>query len=236
MPSHNSETSKELEFPIYIQPDPPPTLDAILENFKHDQAGKKDGKELLERIQKSEQNFKDGAPADDVSIHAKVGMDISLHKDEHHVAFIEYMGLTFYWQSKQKSDFAWHYYSKAQYYLGIYNSWDHVIRHLIDEDLKRQDRAKGGKSRSSPTAEPVMNLFLRFIVENKPDGGWKSKGALVKEASISIGEAIEHWGKDSIPFFDSLPRTLRAWLDGFNDASLLYERNRARDTHDTYPY
>lgn len=236
MSSDNSRKSKEPKVLGYIQPDQPPTLDAILEKFKHDQANDANGKELLKRIQEFEKNFKDGSPADDLLIDAKVGSDISLHKDEYHNAFIEYMGLTLYWQSKQKSDFAWRYYSKAQYYLGIYRSWEYAIRHLIEKDLERQAQAKGGKSRSSPTAEPVMNLFLKFIVEKKPDGGWKSKGALVKEATIFIGEAIEHWGKESIPFFDSLPRTLRAWLDGYNDASLLYERNRASDNHDINPH
>lgn len=222
------------DFTIEIIPEKPPTLDEILENFKQNQAPMENGKELLEKITEYEQKFKNGAIADDLKLRVNVGLETNLHKDDYLKAHIEYMGLAFYWRNKQKSDIAWYHYAQAQYYLGIYKSWDYAIDHLTTKDLDRQNRAKGGKSKNQKTTKPLMDAFVKVINEKKPVNGWKSKKELISVALPVLEDVRARLGPDSFPLHENLERTMYRWLKLYCDATRNYNLHSAPDNNDLF--
>lgn len=215
-----------------IEPNTPPTLGEILEKFKQDQSSTEEGKDLLKKINDYEQEFKNDRPADDIKIQWSPGMETHLDKSSYLKAYIEYMGLTFYWHGEQNNDFAWYYYAQAQRYWGVCISWDYAIDYLIQKDLDRQNRAKGGKQKLQKTTKPLMDAFVKVINEKKPVNGWKSKKELISVALPVLEDVRARLGPDSFPLYENLERTMKSWLTLYCDAMKSYNSNAADDNDD----
>lgn len=220
------EKTEKFKIPLQRIPQAPPTLDAILDTFSQDHAGMEDGKEVLKKIKEFEENFNNGADADDVRLDAKVGMESYLSKVEYQKAFIEYMGLTLYWHKKKKFDIAWYYYAKAQYYLGIHNSWDHARDYITKKELDGEHKAKGGRAKNAELREHLRAALAKVIVEKKPSEGWKSKIQLFDAAIPTFTDVCEELKVDSEFIHEEFHATVFSWLRTSGELALLFNDHK----------
>ncbi len=184
------------------------------------------GKEVLEKIEKFEENFNNGADADDVILDAKVGMESYLSKGEYQKAFIQYMGLTFYWYGENNFHIAWYYYAKAQYYLGIYNSWDHARDYITKKELDGKHKAKGGRAKNAKLRELLRTALGKVIVEKKPAEGWKSKIQLFNEAIPAFTDVCEELEVDNKFIFEEFQATVYSWLRTSGELAILFNDHK----------
>lgn len=219
---------------LLTTPDTPPSLNEILEKFR-DSFGEQYDAELLAKLEKFKASLGNGTRADDVGLMFSLEWKNGIQKKVQLEAYIRYMGLTLYWHEKQENDAAWFYYAKAQYYLGIYDSWDCAIDHLVQKDLERQNRAKGGKSKNQKTTKPLMDALVKVVVEKKPTDGWSSKKELINAAMPAFDEIYKKLGEDSLPVYNGVEDLVYRWLRTNTEAGVLYAVHAAKSNHDWHP-
>lgn len=219
--------TKEFKVRILVKPQAPPTLDEILEKFRQGQDDMERAEEILKNIKDSEKRFNDGNVADDLNINAKFGMDCHLPKGDYFTAFIEYMGLTLYWHKKQNFDFAWSYYAKAQYYLGIHNSWDYARDYLTKKEIDSENKAKGGRSKNAELRKLLRAALAQVIVEKKPLTGWKSKIQLFNVAVPAFRDVCKELGVDNEFIDNNYYATVYSWLRTSGELALLFDDHKA---------
>lgn len=191
----------------------PPGLVAILDKFKNVQNGSQEGAELLNRIMESKRTYDDGCGPIDERIQIRLQLNGNRDKAGYQEAYIDYMGLTFFYCDAQKYDAAWFYYAKAQHCLGIYDSWDKVLDHLVCMDQERQNRAKGGHLKNHKHTKPLQDALIKIAIEKKPPGGWKNKKELIDTALPTLEAILNKSGHDSFPLFWEIERTALRWLE-----------------------
>lgn len=227
--------NEDTNIPLRFKPEIPPSLSVILEKRISDNFKDEFGNEHLERIEAFKAYLDNGGTPDDLGLLSSVEAAHDAPKDAQREAFARYMALTLYWHEKRQADAAWFYYTKAQYHLGVFLSWDIAINHLAEQDIARQAKAKAAKIKHHKTNEPIMSELTRIIIKEKPTNGWKSKNELISVAMPILEKLYKHPGSDSFPLFEDLEKTVKRWLDMASDAAYLYATNAARENPDWHP-
>jgi hypothetical protein len=218
---------------LQIIPVPPPGLNVILENFKNTQVETQEGINLLGYILQSKKRYGEGFIPDDVNIRNSIQMNASSEKWVYQEAYINYMGLTFHFNDARKYDAAWFYYARAQHCLGLCDTWDKILDHLIHQDQERQNRAKGGRQKNHKHTMPLIDAFIRVANEQRPSNGWKNKKELIEAAMPMLAAIVDKNGPDSFPLHENLERTAYRWLKNGTDAYLAYMENIAPSNDDS---
>lgn len=224
----NEETKIRLRF----KPETPPNISAILEEIFSENCNDEFKNEYLKKILKFRKSLENDNTPDDLGFLFSVDATSETPKEAQLELFIRYMGLTLYWHEEQKSDTAWYYYAKAQYHLGIFQSWDLVVEHLVEKDIARQAKVKAAKIKHQKTNEPIMSELAKVIVEKKPENGWASKKELINAAMPALDEIYKKLGSDSFPLYEDLERTVSRWLSTVSEAHRLYVINAAPENPD----
>jgi hypothetical protein len=210
----------------------PPTLDAILENFRNEQQQTKEGQELLGTIIQAKEKCLDSSTPDDASIEYSLLMNSTSEKMVYRLAYINYMGLTIFYNESKNMEAAWYHYSKAQHCLGLYDAWETVLDHLVYKDQERQNRVKGGRQKNKKHTKILMDAFVKVAYEKKPTQGWKSKDELVNAALPILHKIAEKNGPDIFPLYENIESTAYRWLKNNTDAGIAYMKNISLDNKD----
>lgn len=63
------------------------------------------------------------------SINYNYNTDLNNGTNNTYQAYLSFMGLCFYYAKNKLTNFAWYYYSRAQYFKGIHESWNYIKKH-----------------------------------------------------------------------------------------------------------
>lgn len=215
-------------------PQMPDTLAKKIQEFPEQfitKFGKNSFKELTDLVT----TFDHGNTPDDYCIFPPL-MKINDFDREYQVkAYIKYMSLTLYWYKNKEMDAAWLYYSKAQYYLGIYDSWKLVSDQLAHKSVKNSYRAKGGKAKSQAATQPLMDALISVIIKDKPPDGWKNKRQLFNKAKPVLDEIYNNLKDTKLPKHENLENNVLRWLKTHKEILPLYAEHSAPGNFDCYP-
>lgn len=195
------------EVTIRTIPQQPDNLASILEKFK------KSDHLLLKRIMAALADYDNGLTADNTNIeYALLMRKPGKEREVFEQAYVDHMGLAFYHQKSQNTEAAWHYYAKAQNYLGVCDTWDLVVKHLLLLDLERQNKAKAAKLKAEKTNLDLKEELIRVIKEKKPPQGWMSNKELMAAALPEVEKICNGRAGKSYPLFENLEKAMRLWL------------------------
>lgn len=208
-------------------PQKPDGLDVILAKFK------KSEPDWLEWVMAALAEYENGLTPDDGNIinvlcTYKPGEETAAYWH----AYVHYMGLAFYYQNALNTEFAWHYYAKAQHYLGVLDGWERLLDHLCREDIERQQKAKAAKKKSEKNNKDLTDAFLKAIYEKKPPEGWASTKELI-DATLPEVEETHIRNTDRIyPLYENLEDAMRRWLKNHREIYQAYDETASPNNKD----
>lgn len=102
----------------------PGQLEDILEAFK-----KKCSADDLEQILKNMHAYANEGLNGEDSTHHNYLANLIEGKKNTYQTYLNFMGICFYYHDKKLTNSAWYYYSRAEYFKGIHESWNYIIKH-----------------------------------------------------------------------------------------------------------
>lgn len=108
-------------------------------------------------------------------------------------AYLGFMGICFYYFDKNLTNEAWYYFSRAEYFKGIYESWNNILEQIEIIDLLKQEKRDAAKELSPLDME--ISKALQEIIANpsrKPALGWVDKSVLINEAKSDIFKIMQN--------------------------------------------
>ncbi len=152
----------------------PGQLEDILEAFK-----KKCSADDLEQILKNMHAYANEGLNGEDSTHHNYLANLIKGKENTYQTYLNFMGICFYYHDKKLTNYAWYYYSRAEYFKGIHESWNYIIKHedaiyfnkneknnpekeLSDLDIEISNflQKKNNDSQKQKTVNP--NSFIAF--------------------------------------------------------------------------
>lgn len=80
--------------------------------------------------------------------------------------YLSFMGLCFYYAQKKLTNFAWYYYSRAEYFKGIHDSWNYVKKHEEATEYIKNEKQNPEKELSDLDLE-ISDFLQKKILIHK---------------------------------------------------------------------
>jgi hypothetical protein len=109
-----------------------------------------------------------------------------------------------------KYDAAWYYYAQSRYYRGLLDTRESVMWQIEAEFKSIEDKRLGGKNKAAKATGAMKNELIK-IIENPPDGGWKSEKQLL-EIAIPRLEEFHYSTGQVLPYFEYVAPRVKLWL------------------------
>ncbi|MCZ8431360.1 hypothetical protein [Achromobacter ruhlandii] len=171
----------------------PPQLNEILNEFKS-------------KINSNEQE----ALLKQINICNEKKLDIELFIDHNYITksdkgksnvyntYLRIKGLCCYYHDKNSTNEAWYYFSKAEYFRGIHDSWDKVSEHKeIIENLKKEKEKQKSLNELSALdliiSKALQDKILNSTEEEKKY--WNNKSDFVNESIFEVFEILNKYKK-----------------------------------------
>lgn len=196
----------ELKF-INNQPKPlKEILDDILEPIQKPEGHQ----EFVDAIMAAKRENENGTADSDEGIQYNIGFCKGPLKDAYYNAYIQYLGMTFYYHYKSNSDAAWYYYAQSRYYRGLYDSWHAALRETeIQLDIIEGKR-RGGLKKAAKNTGVLKEKFIE-IIKKPPEGGWESKKQLL-DVAVPLLMELKNTSNKTVPYGENLLERATEWL------------------------
>ena len=102
-------------------------------------------------------------------------------------AYLGFMGICFYYFDHNLTNTAWYYFSRANYFKGIYESWNNVLEHI--EVIKIREKEERDAAKELSPLDMEISKSLQEIIVNpsrKPTLGWVEKSVLIENAKLDL--------------------------------------------------
>ena len=152
----------------------------------------------------------EGRADSDEGIRCKVEFSKVPKEDAYFQAYIQYLGMALHYLEQSKNDAAWYYYAQSRFYRGLLDTRESVLRQIEAEFQSIEAKQKGGKNKAARETGAMKDEFIK-IIENSPDGGWKSLKQMLDIAIPRLEEFQEATGQ-ALPFFENIPLRVKVWL------------------------
>lgn len=152
----------------------------------------------------------EGRADSDEGVRCKVEFSKELKEEAYFHAYIQYLGMALHYLEQSKNDAAWYYYAQSRYYRGLLDTRQSVLRQIEAEFQSIEAKQKGGKNKAARETGAMKDEFIE-IIENPPDGGWKSRKQLLDIADPRLKKFHIATGQALPSFYNILPR-LKIWL------------------------
>lgn len=218
--------TKSLPFRLTITPTMPKSIKECLEGSA-EKLREEHGIECSKKLREFTESLRVDIVPDEAGIYPFLGKTSTYEKEHYLEAHIIYLALATHWQSEGKIESSWSYYSKAQYYLGCFDSWGYLEDSLLNDETNKQNQAKGGELKNIGGRKPFMDALAKTIVDKKPEGGWKSKKDLFKAAEIEFDAIYKNpkYKDEKLLSHENLENQVMDWLRRRHDLASLYSEH-----------
>ena len=152
----------------------------------------------------------EGRADSDEGIRCKVEFSKEPKEDVYFYAYIQYPGMALHYLEQSKNDAAWYYYAQSRYYRGLLDTRQSVLRQIEAEFQSIEAKQKGGKNKAIRDTGAMKDEFIK-IIENPPDGRWKSRKQLL-DIAIPRLEKFHYSTGQVLPYFEYIDPRVRVWL------------------------
>lgn len=119
---------------------------------------------------------------------------IHLGRTQIHRAYLRFMSLCLFFHQEGDTHAAWYYFSRAEYFKGIYNAWDEVKK--TEEMIKLLKEEKINAKKELSALDQIVSKALKDKIsstDNKSNSYWTNKSSFAEEVKFDIYQKLnEH--------------------------------------------
>lgn len=106
-------------------------------------------------------------------------------------SYLRYMSLCFYYCRKDQISAAWYYFSRAEYFKGVYDAWDKVTeKNKIIELLKKEN---SNEVKELSALDLIISKALQNIIlssDKKSKSAWTDKSSFIAAVNLDVHEIM----------------------------------------------